>query len=47
MDTRYRKLADVLVNYSTGLKRGENVLIEAIEIPSPFVKTLIQTYCKF
>lgn len=43
MDARYKKLADVLINYSTGLKRGENVLIEAIEIPGAFVKALIQT----
>ena len=43
MDTRYKKLADVLINYSTNLKRGENVLIEAIEIPNQFVKALIQT----
>jgi len=43
MDTRYKKLADVLINYSTSLKRGENVLIEAIEIPNAFTKALIQT----
>lgn len=42
-DPRYKKLAEVLINYSTNLKPGENVLIEAIEIPNSFVKALIQT----
>ena len=42
-DPRYKKLAEGLINYSTNLKPGENVLIEAIEIPNDFVKALIQT----
>jgi aminopeptidase len=42
-DPRYKKLAEGLINYSTNLKPGENVLIEAIEIPNAFVKALIQT----
>ena len=45
-DPRYKKLAEGLINYSTNLKPGENVLIEAIEIPNAFVKTLIQTAFK-
>lgn len=43
MDPRLRKLADVLINYSTNLRPGENVLIEAIEVPTPFVRAVIQT----
>ncbi len=43
MDPRHKKLAEVLINYSTNLHPGENVLIEAIEIPELFVKALIQT----
>jgi aminopeptidase len=42
-DPRFKKLADVLIRFSTNLQPGENVLIEAIEIPDSFVKTLIQT----
>jgi aminopeptidase len=33
-------LAEVLINYSTNLQSGENVLIEAIDIPDHLVKAL-------
>ena len=32
MDKRWNKLADILVNYSTGVQPGENVMIAMIEI---------------
>lgn len=41
-DPRYNKLAEVLIGYSTNLQQGENILIEAIDIPDPLVKALIQ-----
>ncbi len=42
-DPRIQKLADVLIHHSTNLKAGENVLIEAFDIPDALVKALIQT----
>ena len=41
-DPREKKLADLLVNYSTDVQQDENVLIEAIDIPASFVKLLIR-----
>jgi Leucyl aminopeptidase (aminopeptidase T) len=41
LDPRIDKLADVLVNYSTKVQRGENVLIEAFNIDNPLVKAII------
>ena len=41
-DPRYGKLADVLVNYSTKLKKGERVLIDAIDIPDEFTVELVR-----
>ena len=34
-DSRMQKLARNLIRYSCGLKRGEKILIEAIDIPEP------------
>ena len=42
LDPRMTKLAEVLVGYSTELKPGEKVLIEAIDIPTEFVGELIR-----
>lgn len=42
-DPRIQKLADVLVQYSTKLKPGENVLIEAGDVPEPLVQAIIRT----
>jgi len=42
LDPRMTKLAEVLVNYSTELKSGEKVLIEATDIPQEFVCELIR-----
>jgi len=35
LDSRMTKLAEVLVGYSTALKAGDKVLIEAIEAYKP------------
>ena len=42
MDPRYGKLADVLCGFSTRLKKGENVLIDAHDVPDDFVIALIR-----
>jgi aminopeptidase len=41
-DPRIEKLADLLINYSCAVKSGENILIEAIDVPHPFTKALIR-----
>lgn len=41
-DPRYSKLADLLVNYSTKLKKGDAVLVDAIDIPDEFTIELIR-----
>jgi aminopeptidase len=45
-DPRILKLADLLINYSCALKKGETVLIEAIDIPHPFTKALVEAAAK-
>jgi len=40
-DPRIHKLAKLLVTYSCNLKRGENILIEAIDVPHFFTKALV------
>src|SRR5215204_5244027 len=35
-DPRYTKLAKLLVEYSTALKKGENVLLDLIDVPDEF-----------
>src|SRR5256885_3739172 len=42
LDPRYTKLADTLINYSCAVKRGEAVLIEAIDVPHDFTKELVR-----
>ncbi len=42
-DPREKKLADLLVNYSTDVQKGENVLIEAFDVPDVFVKLLVRS----
>lgn len=46
LDSRYEKLADVLVNHSTKIQPGENALIEAIDIPDNMVIALIRAIRK-
>ena len=41
-DPRYTKLAELLVNYSTRLKKGEKALIDAIDIPDEFSVELLR-----
>jgi len=41
-DPRYKKLADLLVKYSTALKKGDKVLIDAIDIPDEFTVELMR-----
>ena len=41
-DPRLDKLADVLVNYSVSVQKGEKVLIEARGIDAELVKALIE-----
>lgn len=41
-DPRYLKLADLLVNYSTALQKGDVVLIDAIDIPDEFTVVLMR-----
>jgi aminopeptidase len=41
-DSRYTKLARLLVEYSTALKRGDRVLLDMIETPDEFVVELMR-----
>ena len=41
-DPRYSKLADVLLQHSTRLKKGEKLLIEAIDVPEKIVVELVR-----
>lgn len=41
-DPRYKKLADILIDYSTHVQPGEKVLIEASAIPSEMISTVIE-----
>ena len=41
-DPRIQKLAKLLINYSCAMKKGENVLIEAIDVPNEFTRALVQ-----
>ena len=42
-DPRYTKLAKLLVQYSTALKKGDRVLLEVTEAPDEFSIELIRT----
>ena len=41
-DPRYTKLAKLLVNYSTALKKGDRVLLDMIDVPDEFTVELIR-----
>jgi len=41
-DPRYLKLAKLLVNYSTELKKGERILLDMIDVPDEFTIELIR-----
>ena len=42
IDPRFKKLAEVLVNFSTNLRAGERVLIDAFDVPDAMVIALIR-----
>ena len=42
IDPRYTKLANLLVNYSTALKKGERVLVDATDVPDEFTVELMR-----
>jgi len=42
-DTRYKKLATLLIEYSTKLKKGERVLLDMIDVPDEFTIELMRT----
>ena len=44
-DPRYHDLARVLVRYSTAVKPGDKVLVEAIDIPPEFTAVLLREIC--
>ena len=41
-DPRYKKLAKLLVNYSTQIKKGDRVLLDMIDVPDEFTVELIR-----
>jgi len=41
-DPRYQKLARLLVDYSTRLKRGDRVLLDMIDVPDEFTVQLVR-----
>ena len=41
-DPRYTKLARLLVDYSTALKKGDNVLLDLIDVPDEFSVELMR-----
>ncbi len=41
-DPRYKKLAELLIGYSTALKKGENILLDMIDIPDEFTVELMR-----
>jgi aminopeptidase len=43
MDPRYTKLARLLVEYSTEVKKGDRVLVEAMDVPDEFTVELLRT----
>ncbi len=42
MDPRIKKLADMLIDYSTELKAGEHILIEAFDLPEEMVIACVE-----
>lgn len=45
-DPRYKKLADLLIGYSTALKKGENILLDMIDVPDEFTVELMRAVRK-
>ena len=42
LNPQFKKLANVILNHSTKLQKGENILIEAIDIPQEMVVALVR-----
>ncbi len=42
-DPRLKNLANVLINHSIDMQKGDNVLVEAFDIPDQLIQTLIQS----
>src|SRR4029078_2851388 len=41
-DPRYEKLAKLLVNYSTKIKKGDCALLDMIDVPDEFIVELVR-----
>jgi aminopeptidase len=41
-DPRYKKLAKLLVNYSTEIKKGDRILLDMIDVPDEFTVELVR-----
>ncbi len=41
-DPRFKKLAKLLVDYSTELKKGDRVLLDLIDVPDDFLEEPIR-----
>src|ERR1039457_6477731 len=41
-DPRYKKMAALLVNYSTAPKKGDRILLDMIDVPDEFTVELIR-----
>lgn len=41
-DPRFAKLADLLINYSCSVKKGENVMLDMIDVPDEFTVELMR-----
>ena len=41
-DPRFEQLADVLINHSTGLQPGENILVETWDIPESMIISVVE-----
>ncbi|MBK9140325.1 MAG: aminopeptidase [Verrucomicrobia bacterium] len=41
-DPRYTRLAELLIGYSTALKRGENILLDMVDVPDEMVVELVR-----
>jgi aminopeptidase len=41
-DPRYTKLAELLIGYSTALKKGENILLDMVDVPDEMVVELVR-----
>jgi aminopeptidase len=42
-DPRYTKLAELLIGYSTALKKGENILLDMMDVPDEMVVELMRS----